>query len=339
MIEYCDVVLDLAEGDCSKGKITNEISKLGSYTHALRCSGGHNTGATIYVNDKKLVGHIIPIPVVNKIKSIIGPGCALNVKMFFEEKKQFEETLGFSLDGLLFIAENCHIITDEHLLEDSTESVIGSTKKGNMPCYRDKYGRKGVLAKDVEELKPYLIDMKKEFFDLTNREEHRILAILTQGFYLDPIWTNNYPYCTSSHCGIGGVIINGIPPQKIRNVYGAAKVYSTYVGNLKKQIEEPMWYNIQEVGKEYGATTGRKRQCYPINIDELITAINMNGVTTCVISKLDVLEEVKHFEAIWHGDNLKFDDSQAFQGFIQNKIRLNTESCKSVIFSRSPYTL
>ena len=46
---------------------------------------------------------------------------------------------GIDIDELVFIAENAHIITDEHLEEDSKDTAIGTTKRGNGPAYREKY--------------------------------------------------------------------------------------------------------------------------------------------------------------------------------------------------------
>ena len=39
-----------------------------------------------------------------------------------------------------------------------------------------------------------------------------------QGFGLDIDW-GDYPYVTSSHCTVGGAILNGVPPQAIRDVW------------------------------------------------------------------------------------------------------------------------
>ena len=71
-----------------------------------------------------------------------------------------------------------------------------------------------------------------------------------------------------------------------------AKVYETYVG--KKQFQPPgaVFDRIQEAGQEFGATTGRVRQCNWLNCEELKRSIQINGVNKLVINKMDVLREV-----------------------------------------------
>ena len=49
---------------------------------------------------------------------------------------------------------------------------------------------------------------------------------------------------------------------------------------------------MREIGQEYGATTGRPRQIDWLNIEEVITACQMNGVTKLIINKMDVLRQV-----------------------------------------------
>ena len=79
MIEYADVIVDLQAGDTGKGKVCNHLSNEGDYTHVIRYNGGGNAGHTIYKNGVKMVTHFIPSGIVNGIKSIIGPGCVVNV--------------------------------------------------------------------------------------------------------------------------------------------------------------------------------------------------------------------------------------------------------------------
>jgi adenylosuccinate synthase len=112
-----------------------------------------------------------------------------------------------------------------------------------------------------------------------------------QGFYLDIDW-GDYPYVTSSHCTVGSAVMNGVPPQKIRNVYGAAKIYETYVGSKDFEPKDVVFSRIRQLGGEYGATTGRPRQCNWLDVDRLAKAARINGVTEIIMSKMDVLREL-----------------------------------------------
>jgi adenylosuccinate synthase len=258
MKNFVDVVLDLQMGDSAKGKITHHLAsgKSGKkYTHVLRGNGGGNAGHSIYHHGKKFITHIIPAGVFHNIRSIIGPGCVINVEGLIKEINSLKAG-GIDVAPYLRIANNAHIVTGEHLQEEQGESAVGTTRRGNGPAYRDKYARKGVRAETVlrgTPLQEFLIDMQEEFYG-DSHNPSRVLYEGAQGFYLDIDW-GDYPYVTSSHCGIGGVLLNGFNHKQIDTVYGAIKCYETYVG--AKQFEDasnPVFQKIREIGEEYGAT-------------------------------------------------------------------------------------
>ena len=308
-----DVVLGLQHGDEAKGKVTHHLCSKENYTHVIRFNGGCNAGHTIYHKGKKFVTHHIPAGVFYGVKSIIGPGCVVSPTQFFKELKELEDG-GIDTQGLIFIAKNAHIITQNHIKEDSTDTSIGTTKSGNGPAYRDKYDRIGVRAQDVAELRPYVIDIYSELY---SQEDVKILFEGAQGFGLD-VDHGDYPYVTSSHCTTAAALLNGVPPQAVRKVWGVAKIYETYVGAKSFQPPNPVFDTIQEVGEEYGATTGRKRQCNWMNWDNLVKAINMNGVTDIVLNKMDVLREVDHWRMYSDENLLKFDGEQEMKEWISH---------------------
>jgi adenylosuccinate synthase len=335
MIEYADVIVDLQAGDTGKGKVCNTLSQIpNEYTHVIRYNGGGNAGHTIYKNGKKMVTHFIPSGIVNGLTSIIGPGCVVNPISLFHEIQQLESN-GIQVIGKLFIDKRAHIITGEHTTEDSKDQEIGTTKTGNGPAYRDKYYRKGFRVGDSELLKDYVIDIYEELHGV---DESKILFEGAQGFELDIDW-GDYPYVTSSHCTVGSAVLNGVPPQKIRKVYGVCKAYNTYVG--AKQYEEPSrtFEMIREVGNEYGSTTGRARQIGWTNLDDLIKSANINGVTHLVVNKVDVLEKVGLFKLIYKNELINFVDKEFFKLFFENNIKNNCSLIREIIFSESAETI
>jgi len=311
MIEFADVILDLQQGDSGKGKIANALLQQGEYTHTMRYNGGNNAGHTIYLEGKKFVTHSIPAGVLHNVKSVIGPGCVINPTHFFNEIRSLIDA-GVDPDGLIFISNNTHVITESHLLEDSKDTTIGTTKRGNGPAYVDKYGRRGVRAFEVPELSNYIIDVYEEFYGDTNC---RILFEGAQGFYLDIDW-GDYPYVTSSHCTVGSAIMNGVPPQKIRKVYGAAKIYETYVGLKNFEPNDVVFKKIRELGNEFGATTGRPRQCNWLNLNNLIKAAAINGVTDLVMSKIDILRELDTWKLLHNEKQIIFRSEQDMKDYI-----------------------
>jgi len=326
-----DVVLGLSFGDEGKGKICHSLLSKNKYTHVLRFNGGHNAGHTIYHDNKKLITHIIPSGVFYGIKSVIGPGCVVNIAKFFEEMDYLKQN-GINTDGLVFIAKNAHIIQDSHLEEDGSDTAIGTTRTGNGPAYRDKYGRDGKRAEECEQLKPYLIDMYQEFYNSNNRKI-KILAEGAQAFHLDIDW-GDYPYVTSSHCGIGSVLLNGFSHKNIRNIYGVIKAYDTYVGAKDFQPKDNIFEHIQQEGQEFGATTGRKRKCNWLNWDNIKKSIVMNGVNNLIVNKVDILQKVEQYRIIYNGSILNFVTVEKFQEFIR---RESHKLGAKVYFSYSPY--
>lgn len=330
MINFADVILDLQQGDSGKGKISNSLIQTGDYTHSVRFNGSNNAGHTIYKDGKKIVTHSIPAGVLHGVKSIIGPGCAVNVDHFFDELDDLEDC-GIDLNGLIYISKNTHIITGSHLEEDGRDTTIGTTKRGNGPAYRDKYDRKGIRASEVHELQPYLIDVYEEFH---GKKSCSVLFEGAQGFYLDVDW-GDYPYVTSSHCTVGSAVMNGVPPQKIRKVYGAAKIYETYVGTKKFEPDDPIFEKIRGLGNEYGATTGRPRQCNWLNIDNLVKAAKINGVTDLVVSKMDILRSIGMWCLYYRGKKLTFSSEMGIKEFIANQIGSDV----TIYWSDSPENL
>jgi len=330
-----DIVIGLSYGDEGKGKVTHHLLKSGDYTHCLRFNGGCNAGHTIYHNGKKFVTHHIPAGVFFGVKSIIGGGCVVNLKQFYDEIQMLQDG-GISTAGLIYIANNAHIITDAHLEEDNKDTIIGTTKRGNGPAYRDKYNRKGVRACEVPELveSSYLIDLYREFYEKDTTPV--ILCEGAQGFGLDIDW-GEYPYVTSSHCTSAGALLNGIPPQAVRNVYGVTKAYDTYVGAKDFHGKGRVFDLIQELGNEFGSTTGRARQCNWLNVKDLKRAIDVNGVTDVIINKVDILREVDKWNLRSYKNDaifLQLGTEVGWKKYIKNYLAddLNV----NIIFSESP---
>lgn len=326
-----DTIVDLQYGDCGKGKVAHYLSNKHSYTHVLRYNGGCNAGHTIFHKGKKFVTHHIPAGIFFGIKSIIGSGCVLDPDQFFREIKMLEAG-GVKTKGKIFIAENTHVITAAHKAEDKVRGgKIGTTGRGNGPAYRDKYGRTGVRARDIPKLKPYLIDMYKEWY---SGKPVSILAEGAQGFGLDIDW-GDYPFVTSSHCTSAGALLNGLPASAMRDVWGVAKIYETYVGSKKFQPKGEVFNKIGDIGEEFGSTTGRRRQTNWMNMQTLERAININGVTHIVFNKVDVLREVGRWAVIDKGKVMKFKSEKAMKYFVQKRLKSLGLKKVNIFFSES----
>ena len=96
-----------------------------------------------------------------------------------------------------------------------------------------------------------------------------------------------------------------------------------------------MFKILRHVGKEYGATTGRPRQCNWMNWDLLEKAANINGVTDLVFNKVDVLRQVQRWNILSEQEEIQFDSEDGMKDWIVNKLE-NIPSNPSVYFSESP---
>lgn len=326
-----DIILGLSFGDEGKGKVTNSLLKNGGYTHCVRFGGGHNAGHTIYKDGKKLVTHAIPTGVVQGVKSIIGPGCVINTGLLEQEIKELE-VAGIDARHLLFVDKRVNLITGLHLHEDGLETKIGTTKRGTGPAYRDKYDRKGIrFEQDFKGIKS--IDIYEELFNAY--PDCKVLFEGAQGFHLDIDW-GDYPYVTSSHCNVGGAIINGIPPQSVRKIIGVIKAYDTYVGAKKFEPDEQILKDIRKAGNEFGATTGRPRQVNFLNLTNLIKAIRVNGVTDLVVNKVDILEEVNTWKVIIDDKPVDLGNKTTFMRVVKDTVEKNCSTVADIKFSFTP---
>jgi len=326
-----DVVVDLQYGDCGKGKISHALCTKNDYTHVIRYNGGCNAGHTIYHNGKKFITHHIPCGVFWGIKSIIGPGCVIHPETFFEEIENLEKS-GIPAKELVKVSKNVHIITDFHRVQDSKDTDIGTTRRGNGPAYRDKYDRKGIRAFEDGRFYSFLIDLYEELYENQEFEDLEILFEGAQGFGLDIDW-GDYPYVTSSHCTVGSAILNGVPPKSIRNIWGVAKIYETYVGAKSFQGPEAVLEEIRDLGQEYGSTTGRARQVNWLDYDLLKMAARINGVNNLVFNKMDILEQTDTWH-LYNGPELfQFTNREDMEFWLTNKLNLEVNEDMEIFFS------
>lgn len=100
---------------------------------------------------------------------------------------------------------------------------------------------------------------------------------------------------TSSNTTAAGACSGlGVAPNKIKNIIGIFKAYTTRVGSgpFPTELFDSTGERIREVGHEYGATTGRDRRCGWLDLVALKYSVQINGVTELNIMKSDVLSSI-----------------------------------------------
>ena len=225
-----------------------------------------------------------------------------------------------------------HRVLDRAYEAAKGKNKVGTTGKGIGPTYSEKASRTGLRVGDIQDnfqekynaLKArhmqILSDMHYTDFDITEEEKlwmegveymrqfpltdteieinraleagKNVLAEGAQGTLLD-IDHGTYPFVSSSSTVCGGVCTGlGVAPNRIGEVFGIFKAYSTRVGAGPFPVElfDETGYLIREVGHEYGAVTGRNRRCGWLDLVALKYAIMVNGVTQLIMMKSDVLD-------------------------------------------------
>ncbi|SKA79595.1 adenylosuccinate synthase [Desulfobaculum bizertense] len=119
-----------------------------------------------------------------------------------------------------------------------------------------------------------------------------------QGTHLD-IDHGTYPFVTSSNTVSGNAAAGcGCAPSRLNRVQAVMKAYTTRVGAgpFPTQLEDEAGKHLQNVGAEFGATTGRPRRCGWLDLVVMRESVRLNGPTGIAVTKLDVLgglDEIK----------------------------------------------
>jgi adenylosuccinate synthase len=143
----------------------------------------------------------------------------------------------------------------------------------------------------VETLQKLTFIDSEEYINQALKQGKSILAEGAQGSLLD-IDFGTYPFVTSSNTTAAGACTGlGVAPNKIGDVFGIFKAYTTRVGSgpFPTELFDEDGATMSKVGHEFGATTGRPRRCGWLDLIALKYAVEINGVTQLMMMKGDVL--------------------------------------------------
>jgi len=147
----------------------------------------------------------------------------------------------------------------------------------------------------IEVLKSLQFIDSEEYLNQALKSGKTILCEGAQGSLLD-VDFGTYPFVTSSNTTAAGACTGlGIAPNKVKNVFGIFKAYTTRVGSGPFPTEdfEEAGDVMAKVGNEFGSVTGRKRRCGWLDLVALKYAVQVNGVTGLYMMKGDVLSGFK----------------------------------------------
>ncbi len=325
-------------GDEGKGKVVDSLASQSDFV--VRYSGGANAGHTVVVDSEVFKVHHLPVGVLHDGPvSVLGGGMVIDPWTFRDELENFKKRRD---PGEIYIAQEAHIVLPHNKKNDEGGGFVGTTGRGIGPCYSDKARRVGIRFGDLSsdavlrerlgrliEAKPNstaavgwtsvdiafdaLTDVREYINPLVKdtgamvrqglKEGKKVLFEGGQGTMLDLSY-GTYPYLTSSHPTIGGVLVGaGVSHKALNGVYGIVKAFTSRVGHgpfITEILDDDMALRLRGTGSnqwdEYGTTTGRPRRVGWLDLVQLKYACDINGFDGLVVTKLDVLsglEQVK----------------------------------------------
>ncbi len=149
----------------------------------------------------------------------------------------------------------------------------------------------GNLIQVAEYFKPYLITNMSDVLNTMSKQNKNLLFEGAQGTLLD-IMHGSYPFVTSSSTiSTSACLSTGLAPQAVTKVVGIAKAYCTRVGEgpFPTELVNEVGEKLRAEGAEFGATTGRPRRCGWLDLVALKYSVRVNGITSIVLTKMDVL--------------------------------------------------
>jgi adenylosuccinate synthase len=287
----CYVVVGGFFGDEGKGKIVAYLALNSNVNAAVRV-GSINAGHTVTINNKEIKLRIIPSAFINNYaKLYIAAGANISPSVFL---KEVELTNTYSR---VWIDYNTSIIDQEHVERDRASQYlkekIGTTGSGVGPAVEDRVKRIAKTAREIDELKPFTIDVAQEVNRIID-DDGTVIIEGTQGTYLS-LYHGTYPYVTSRDTTASGICSEaGIGPKRVDEVIVVFKSFVTRVGGGPLEGELSEEEAIKRGWLEIATVTGRKRRSAPFNFNLAKRSVMINSATQIALTKLDsIFPEVR----------------------------------------------
>ncbi|MDD1719824.1 MAG: adenylosuccinate synthetase [Methanoregulaceae archaeon] len=285
----CTIIVGGFFGDEGKGKIVAHLAHQDNPTIISRGGVGPNAGHTVIVGDKSYGVRMVPSGFVYPdARLFIGTGVLVDPRVFLREVNEL------GVRNRTFIDRRCGIIDEDHIRRDKGSEhlakKIGSTGSGCGPANEDRVMRKLRLARDLPELKEFMIDVPEELNGAIARGETVILEG-TQGFGIS-LYYGTYPFVTSKDTSASQIAAdNGVGPTKIDEVVVVFKAYPTRVGEGPFSTEMTM-DESEEMGiEEYGTVTHRRRRIGEWDAGMARYSSMINGCTQAAITGIDRIDK------------------------------------------------
>lgn len=303
---YVDVLVGGQYGSEGKGNIAYYLAP--EYDVLMRV-GGPNAGHKV-PTDPVFTHRLLPSGTLANLRAtlLIGPGATLDLDVLREEINACQIEVGrLFIDPQAMIIEAADLEAEQRLKEE-----ISSTGKGGgaaaarriMGRYRSEPPVR--LARDVEELAPFVHRTAEDVLEDAFRARKRVLLEGTQGTFLS-IYHGTYPYVTSRDTTTAACLAEaGIGPHRLRRVVMVTRTYPIRVGNPTvgdtsgpmsqdldwSDIADRSGLSVEELREaERGSVSDVRRRVAEFDWRLLKRAAELNGVTDIALTFADYLHD------------------------------------------------
>jgi adenylosuccinate synthase len=286
------IVVGAQWGDEGKGRVIDYLAERAEMV--IRFQGGDNAGHTVVNEHGRFALHLIPCGIFYPhVRCLLGPGTVVNLDTVAEEqatlnadKHAYNGIRAGDLHYLDFLRQRLALLLppkNRQLAFYDLQPFSVEEMMDLAAAWRVRHGER------IVDTLPWVRDAVQS--------GQRVLLEGQLGVGRDVNW-GIYPFTTASSPTAGGACVGaGIPPRAIDEVLGVVKAYSTSVGGgpFPTELHDEYGTMLQEIGREFGATTGRARRCGWFDGVTISYASYLNGFTGIAVTKLDVLD---HFDEI-----------------------------------------
>lgn len=294
------IVIGGQYGSEGKGKVAYYWAKRMKAKVAVRV-GGSNSGHTIYDEKGKLYAfRMLPTAcMLDEVISILPAGAYIDVPVLLKEIRLTKVSR-----EKLKIDPNAVIIKDEYKREEKSmclRQTIGSTLSGTGVAVIERSRRcmdtPVVMAKDIEELKPYLADTKDYMRQSIDDGVHIVIEG-TQGYGLSNYHAKDYPYATSRDTTAAFFLAEtGISPLDVEHIIMTVRAFPIRVSGNSGPLENEIdWMTVskesgsKEYFEEKTTVTQKTRRVARFDSKIVKEAIIVNKPDIIVLNHLDYLD-------------------------------------------------
>lgn len=309
-----DVVIGGEYGSEGKGNIASYLAP--EYQYLVRV-GGPNAGHKVITPNYTYRSLPSGTQHAPRAKLIIGPGATIQIETLMKEIKECGvDPARLSIDPQSMVIEESDIDAEKGL-----KASIGSTGQGGgfaaaRRMLRNRLSSVPVrLARDVEELKPYVLP-SVDALEKAYAEGAHIMLEGTQGTGLS-LFHGHYPHVTSRDTTVSGTLAEaGIPPARVRRVVMVCRSYPIRVGDPPQgtsgYMAQPLSWEIiakrsgiplgMLTAAEVGSVSGSPRRVGEFEWSLFRKACSLNAPTDIALTFADYVaaanEGARRFEQL-----------------------------------------